>query len=388
MLTPEFKVETVIDNTAAQALHKIIMSFAAEMKALGDDIVLLIAHPHKFNDAHNDDYWCAVQSGLSYWEASHFFRYDTDDNWDRGAARIEERSRYDETELSDEVIQDRGAQVQSTKLTLARDMLGRLEKTNWRNLSKTAFGKDWKGHGIYLFRGGVWFLHGQYFGHDEGEIWYCKADGGFVHFAALEDMSDGIGRDVPIHFLDINPNATDSVSGITRDWFLLKIPEVSDGLRFESFQELSRLIAETSEQIRKTTDLAVVLKPYSRYFGGMRGTLQLADKHFQVSMGRCVRYATKQEIPPVADGVAALYDERKSASWKSLFEQSFNITLMPSERLELAVSQNETLLIFESSLFTLADAGLELNGLFRRCEIDAYLQASSGLSSDTGDNLG
>jgi len=127
-----------------------------------------------------------------------------------------------------------------------------------------------------------------------------------VHFAALENMSDGIGRDVPIHLFNINPDATDSVSGSTRDWFLLNIPDESDGSRFESFQELSRLIAETSAQIRDITDLPAVLQPYSNYFGGMRGNLQLGGKQFQVSMGRCVRYSTNQEIPPVADGVAAV----------------------------------------------------------------------------------
>jgi len=116
-------------ETAATKLTQLVSEFADKLKLLGREPLAIASARNKFNDAHQDDYWCAVQLEQYRWEQSQFFGAE-----DGHGSAQESSNRKLEADAYG------SANSQPPDLGAARTLLRQLDKAGWHELADQAFG--------------------------------------------------------------------------------------------------------------------------------------------------------------------------------------------------------------------------------------------------------
>lgn len=250
------------EDTAKALLHKNVMDAVGKLRVLGQEPIFIVGYPHKFNDAGDDDYWCAVQISHDYWEASHFYRFE--DTYrgphmpgDRGFARIDERSSYAfiPSAESEEAAQEISS---SAKLIEARAILAELENSDWRKLAEKCIGANMRfGLGIYIHRKSVWIVESLYNGGLEGKLWHCNEDGNFVYFGICDQLDYRIGFVPPLLIDDIYLSHSELLTGPAKNWFLPNSPSNNDDDRQHACNKLLDLISGFKTNINSLTSQPV-----------------------------------------------------------------------------------------------------------------------------------
>ncbi|MCK7614927.1 hypothetical protein [Roseibium sediminicola] len=384
-------------EAASNALGKLLLNADEKLKPLGNEPILIIAYPHKFNDADYDDYWCAVQIGRSYWEASQFYRHAYLDGYgsgrepenDRGAGHITERANY----ASGTSNQDgKTPEALRNALKAARTVLSDLEKTVWRDLAVKALGvRDSYGLGLYLINGGLWLIQTHYSGADEGTAWYCNSAGELSYFAEAMDATTGIGNPIPIRFGDVGNEAVGKLGGAARDWYFPPTPTVAFPERCKSLQELSDLLLTVAGRLRANNADPVTLSSIKteaterhpnievRWLGN--GFHRSQDNRFVQEEDRNPYFSllkthqiqvSNERMLEIVQAAGKQLDFLETQGWRRLFGEAFASPLQDHDALHLMIVENEINLLRGNSAFCLQGGLLKPVGLLSDWEIVQY----------------
>ena len=117
------------EKEALAALVALLGDPAQGLRLLGSAPLAIASASNKFNDAWEDDYWCAVHLGQYRWEQSQFFGSSNADGFglvkESGSTRLA-RDDYGSAEAS------------ASDLAAARAILKRLDRAGWHDLAQTA----------------------------------------------------------------------------------------------------------------------------------------------------------------------------------------------------------------------------------------------------------
>ncbi|MHA7777637.1 hypothetical protein [Roseibium sp. M-1] len=392
---PDSSNNHIKDPAAAAALGNLLLNAADELNQLGNEPILIIAYPHKYNDAGYDDYWCAVQVGRSYWEASQFYRYaylngyrsGQAPEFDSGAGHVAERANY----VSGESNQLRETpETLRKKLKTVRNVLSDLEKTAWRDLSVKALGlRDSFGLGLYLINGGTWLIQTHYSGADEGHAWYCNMGGELSYFAEVLNATTGIGDPRPIRFVDIDAKTISKLDGAARDWYFPLAPTAATPDRYKSLQDLSALLLKVAGKLRSETAGPITLSsiktgqsdrnpnPEVRWLG--HGFYRSEDNQF-VMVGVSTPYPASlnshqiqdsdDRVQEIVQEIGKQLDYLESRGWRQLFGEAFACPLQDHDDLHLMIAENDINLLRSNSAFCLEDGLLRPVGFLSDDNVD------------------
>jgi len=394
---PKSSDKEIKDEVASTALGKLLLNATERLKPLGKEPILIIAYPHKFNDADYDDYWCAVQVGRSYWEASQFYRHTFLNGYrsghkpehDRGAGHITERANY----ASGTSNQDgKPPEALRSALKTARTVLSDLEKTAWRDLAVKALGvRDSYGLGLYLINGGTWLIQTHYSGADDGTAWYCNSVGELSYFAEAMNATTGIGNPIPVRFGDIGDKAIDNLDGAARDWYYPSSPTAAFPVRRKSLQDLSDLLLRVAGRLRADNAEPITLSSIKteatdrhpnlevRWLGnGFHRSqdnrfVQEEDPNPYVSLLKTHQIQVSNErMLEIVEAAGKQLDFLEAQGWRRLFGEAFASPLQDHDVLHVMIIENEINLLRGNSAFCLQGGLLLPVGFLGDCEVEQY----------------
>lgn len=390
--------QTIRDHAAARALGSLLLASAQQLAPLDDEPILIIAYPHKFNDAGNDDYWCAVQIGLSYWEASQFYRYEylngdepSGEPCHRGGSKQHKEYAAYFTDNSKEGQKNKEEVKRALKK--ARNILKDLEGTNWRDLARDALGEDQIcGLGLYLFKGAVWLINSQYYGSDEGTIWYCSESGTLFYFAEIWRSTTGIGEAEPVRFGEIDPDALGKLEGGVRNWYFPIAPTLASKKRYKSLIELSSMIGKTSGAIRAATTEPVTISSVrvkrtdwyptieiwwnGSAFHRSQGGKFLYDRDLRSHAAIVKAYQESEpyeKAPKIVNLAGEKLDYLELNGWRDLFSCAFSSTLQTHEQLHLLITNNNSILLRGNTIFKIQEGLLHPAGYVDDATIHSFV---------------
>ena len=345
-------------SPAGETLHKMVAEAADKLRRLGPEPVVIACAPDKFNDSRHDDFWCAVQIGGAYWEQSQFFRSTIP-----GKGHCKEAASFgvDSTESGDGV----GTSLLiSQRILAARALLNGLESCGWRELAAEALRRDVI-TGLIIQFDQTWL----WIGDPQGlSSIYIVHPNGIAHFADEEGRLDGrIGDPDHIQPWRFNQGSFGLLSARARQQFL---PQLVDEAASEKLYDA---LSEATAQVRRITDLAVLIK--------------LADASSRRHQYRSFRYDSPYGLGVTVDRVvfnkpqfdqqlrqyeqfpdmrakhlerfsfvdfAALWnvgDQLRLKECRRLFESALGVDTFDSEDLHLLVVGELFLLIHRTSVF-------------------------------------
>jgi hypothetical protein len=350
--------------SSAKALAALLTETAERLKAFGKTPCLVAEAPNKFNDAHHDDYWYAVQIGQTYWEQSQYF--------EGSPTVIRERSEY-QGEFTGQQLIAQGSLTASSNIASAPTVLDDLRKAGWRGLAEAALEGYDNVLAVVIQHGQVW-LCCTYPVEGEGAAWIWTEGAGFVHFGTCNRLDQDIGSPCPLYFDKVNANAVEHLSADARQYFA---PVIADAAANE---RLSSLVEDAARQVRAATDMPVNLcsreSRWGFYDHAARHSWKPAQvfwnaKSFNVvvTKGRWPASSwnprTKKEdpYPDEAYALSAVLKSLEDADWRSLFGKAFGVPLINTQMLSLFIGSSFAILVRENSTFLLDNGRLQFAGL-------------------------
>lgn len=246
-----------------QKLARLVDQAAKKLNRLGQPPLAIASAANKFNDAHEDDYWCSVQLGPYLWEQSQFFGA-TD-----GFGSAEEFS----TQPLDS--NDYGsAKANAKALNAARSLLRELDRAGWHKLASEAIGLP--SHGgilaVVIQFEQVWLHCSHPQGSDADEI-YALVEGKLEKFAKIDDRFDQIvGRAELIRCSQPDPKIVEQLPPVAKSHFGLTIVDEDTSL------SLAQLLVDLSLKI---DDLVHSDGGPARPFACLLGFTKWDDQRYQ-----------------------------------------------------------------------------------------------------------
>ena len=229
---------------ALSKLAKLCDASAKSLKLLGQQPLAIASASSKFNDAHEDDYWCAVQLGPYRWEQSQFFGSKNAP----GSAR----------EFSNLLLEpsDYGsANSLSSDITAARELLRELDESGWHELSEEASGLPSTGAilALVIQFDQVWLHCSHPIGQPDAEQIFALVDGRLEAFCLTNDRFDElVGSAELIRCKNPNLEVLAKLAPSARDQFS---PEIADPV---AARKLGQSLVDIALQI---DDLVHVVEP-------------------------------------------------------------------------------------------------------------------------------
>jgi len=240
----EVENDSVADekNAARARLHALLRQQAEHLKPLGQQPLAVASAFDKFNDAREDDFWCAVQLGRYRWEQSQFFG-----SW-AGSAHAEETASIS---LSED---DQGAaDAVSNDIAAARRVLKTLDDAGWHGLVEAAYGIRRSGHilALVIQFNQVWLHTSNPMGYERDELYAVGQDGLFF-FARHEDRFDElIGQPELIRNSAVSEEAAAAVPPAVRAQLGHSVQDTA------AAKELSALMLRASAALRDIFNRAI-----------------------------------------------------------------------------------------------------------------------------------
>jgi hypothetical protein len=357
-----------------QALGRLLLEQARKLARLGSEPLAIASARNKFNDAHHDDYWCAVQLGSYRWEQSQFFGSSDPDGFgsvnEHGSMRLS-RDGYASAEAS------------ASDVTAARSILKALDRAGWHDLAKKELRHPSAGDilALVIQFDQVWLHCSDPMGHGDDHV-YAVNENGFVELGYIEQRFDDlVGCAEIIACEEPDPTALPSLSSIARAQF--------DNMVYD--QEAAGQLAETLISIAlKIDDLlrrngidspraAVSLdvgwreERYQRYKHGPRPSLvgprfALGDLYYDRNYYNIIN-SCAHRLPKAAERLKALEDgpfrqleeylrTLSLAEIRPLFERATGINTFDADILKLLIVGPRPYLLYRSRLYPIERDGI------------------------------
>jgi hypothetical protein len=352
--------------SAARALHRLLESAGAELRALGPEPLLVAAAPHKFNDADYDDYWCAVQVGTHYWEQSQFF--STASGWP-GGGHVNEKTGMRFVEGEEPGFGE--SRLASDRIVGGRRILNRLERADWRALAEAALQREVVLALVVQF-GETWFWMGDPRGGKLATV-YLVHSTGIAQFAGEDGRMDHrVGEPDLVLAEQFHPEA---VPHLGETAFRRFRPGVQDRKQADA---LGRRALAAATSVRRIASRLVLLRigasrPPRYYYPGYRsddydqpsvtvGGTRFSRRFYVKQMNPYYgedhrrRWAERFSIVdfPALEKIAVALTEEGFRAW---FEASTGIDTFDHQDLHLLVTANALTLVYRTALLRIDDRG-------------------------------
>ncbi len=218
----------------SRKLAKLIDQAARELSKLGQSPVAIASAANKYNDAHEDDYWCSVQLGPYRWEQSQFFG---------SGDRIGSAEQFSTQSLDPD---DHGsATANANDLNAARGLLRRLDQAGWHKLASEATGLPCHGGilAVVIQFNQVWLHCSHPLGSAADQI-YALVEGKLERVAWIDDrFDDVIGGAELIKCDQPDPKVVEQLSPVAQSHFSWAIDDEEASLA------LARLLIDLALKI-------------------------------------------------------------------------------------------------------------------------------------------
>jgi hypothetical protein len=365
-----------IAAAARRRLHDAVTAAAAALGALGPEPRMVAAAPHKFNDAHYDDYWCAVQIGGHYWEQSQFFA--TERGYTNAQARESSHMHWDRQAEADGLG---GSQLASDRIPAGRRILKGLEQADWRALAEAGLRLDVI-LAVVVQHGETWLWIGN--PQNDGAI-YLVHDGGFALFAEEDDrMDDRVGDPDLILPETFHQDSFRFLAAPARRRFA---PRTVDGA---AAQAMGEQVLAAAGDVRAVTRRPVLLRiGRSRAFrhdyasgeeldwndpsvtvGGVRYTSQIFHRTVTHVRDEQLRARNAERFAFVNfPGLLEIASWLTAADWRASFEAATGIDTFDRQHLHLLVTRERPLVVYRTTLLAISGDGRLGHAGYLRCPI-------------------
>jgi len=335
-------------------------TIADSLSEIGVEPLFLGECPNKFNDAHHDDLWYAVQAGNAYWEQSHFFEY-------RSEPLVREHASYPEKRDVEE-IRRAGAAVNSDQISYLREKLRLLQIAEWRDLC------DWDDlAALIIERDQRWLVlespnisDGDVFAWDEYEMF---------HVGTVSRIDQCVGKNRLLVFKTVDRENVARLKGGAKAYFQPQTKSPVDEAK------LAELLWDVTLRVRKLSDQPIAMcsrdsrqyvsddasflppRSYSRDLRRNEGELR------KPTDGNWPKYLEniRQDPTEYADIAKALHTclaELEDAKWRALFEKAFGEVLERGQNLSLFANSDFSVLMRDNVAFEVKPNKLERFGVF------------------------
>lgn len=356
------------DPSALVTLAKLISEPAQFLRTLGEQPLAVASASNKFNDAGEDDFWCAVQLGRYRWEQSQFF--GSSDGW--GGAK----------EFSTKRLPADGygsANASAEDIQAARELLKGLDRSGWHDAAKDAIDLPHFGGilALVIQFDQVW-LHCSHPQGSSGEQIMALVDGRLETLEETDDRFDElIGHAELIRCKNPSQDIVAKLTPRAKAHFGDEIEDESASRALASTlsamgSKIDQALRENSHEIPSVAvkmTQKYSLRKYEGYAGRYDHDLPsfvvedtyFDRNHFNI-VSRDHRYAdltAKIELWPCFDieGILKLFDYDDI---RALFEQATGIDTFDSTELITVVANGSVYLQFRHRLYEIGSGGIVL----------------------------
>jgi hypothetical protein len=341
-------------------LMECLNASADSLANIGVEPLFLSECPNKFNDAHQDDLWYAVQAGTAYWEQSHFFEYGSE-------PFVREHATYP-VSLDIQDIKQSGATVASDQISHLREKLRWLQKEDWRGLC------DWDGLAALVIERGQRWLVLEYPNSADGNV-YSWDDMGMFHVGTVDRIDQRVGKDTILLFKTITANNIERLGGTASRFFKPHLQDEKSG------ETLARLLWDIIQRIRTSTNTPFAMRSRNSRETASDSAVfqqpQTYSKDLRHKEGEwrkptndkwpLYRENFKTEPTEYSD-LAKLFHtclgQLEDADWRGLFGTTFGETLEKGQHLSLYADATVAVLMRDNTAFKIMPTKLGFLGAF------------------------
>ncbi|MEM1132396.1 MAG: hypothetical protein AAGH53_05625 [Pseudomonadota bacterium] len=361
-------------SNAHDQLAELIEVAGNELRLLGEEPLAIASATHKFNDATEDDYWCAVQLGQYQWEQSQFFGSTTG----HGIAKESSTLKVDPENYG-------SSQFDPENIQRARGILRRLDKAGWRQLATKFAGL--KGFGdiiaLAIQFDQIWLHCSDSYGGDD--YIFALIDGTLEQLANSTDcFTNHIGFAELIQCASPDLDIVVRLSPTARSHFDLSVHDKAASHELaDTLLQLADLIDDTIEPVDEFSppfacpvgftqykDLRYPwVRSYGRYFYNTLefavGETRFDRQYFNTLKKTFVRPddVMKRRKLTEAKQFEELYDHLEKVDRtriRQLFEKSTGKDTFDSDQLYYLVLEAEPYLLFRNILYHLHEKGMTI----------------------------
>lgn len=354
------------NDEAGKELIALLSEMTPRLATCGAEPTLVAECPHKFNDAFEDDFWCAVQNGETFWEQSQFF-----ENVIR--PKTTERASFIPDQEAN-AIEGMGAALVSQRIATLRTILRELQIANWRSAINRAFYPPRNLAALIVEFGQPW-LHLELVNGGDGDAFAWDGDG-FFHVGTVSRFDQAVGQPQILQFERIDEQHLHRLGAPARAYFL---PDVRDA---EAVTRLTAMLQAAIEIVRAATDVPVALRSgHSRVCAHDRGYIRTPESYAENLRRREGEYriqkngvwplylnpknlAEQSELSDVAKAYHTAVFCLEDGGWRTEFGRAFGEEMQRGETLVLFINSSMAVLMRNNTAFRVMPSGLQLLGTF------------------------
>ena len=355
-------------DEAARELIALLSEMTSQLATCDAEPTLVAECPHKFNDAYEDDFWCAIQTGETFWEQSQFF-----ENVIR--PKTTERASFIPDQEAN-IIESIGAALVSQRIATLRSILRQLQIAGWRSAINRAFYPPRNLAALIVEFGQPW-LHLEQVNGSDGDAFAWDKDG-FFHVGVMSRFDQAVDRPQIFQFERIDEQHLHRLGARARAYFL---PDVRDA---EAVTRLTTMLLAAIEIVRAATDVPVALRSrYSRVCAHDRGLFSIShpESYAENLRQREGEYriqkdgvwppyrdpknlAEQSELSDVAKAYHTALFHLEEGGWRTEFGRAFGEEMQRGETLALFINSYTAVLMRDNTAFRVMPRELQLLGTF------------------------
>lgn len=363
-------------NEPLTDLAHLVERAAEELSKLGEQPLAIASARNKFNDAHQDDYWCSVQLGQYRWEQSQFFG---------SLGGVGNAKEFSTHLLSPEECGS--AQSDPRDIKTGRELLKQLDKSNWHSLAE-------KATGLSMYSGilAVVIQFDQVWLHcsnpiSEGDQIFALVSGRLRKLANVDDRFDElVGTAELIKCDNPDPDVVSRLSPAARSHFGREIQNEEASIELaEMLVQLALRIDDAIHVVHGTTRPFACRLGFSKvddqkyhwdrsyrisYFGGVKfaiGETYFDRNYFNMLSHSASRIPKNAEMLEAIKGapfeaVEELMKPIDETKIRRLFEATTGIDTFDDNEIYLLVADAKPYLLFRRTLYRIDLRGTAIAG--------------------------